>query len=123
MSRLQFSFHAENLKATASYLVAAPHFPTAKQTPEEIEIRLKNAAVKSFSAKYTKIYSAKSEPIKRTDIEEDVVEAPVLWRGIGVLFCPVASGAVDGTMTLTVDMPFEVESKFVIGASFLVVLR
>lgn len=123
MSRLQFSFLPENLKATANYLVAAAHFPTAKRTPEEMETRLKNAAIKSFSEKYRKVQSVKGRPLEHEDIEEDVVEAPVLWRGIGVLFCPVPSGAVDGATTLTIDMPFEVEPKFIIGASFLVVLR
>lgn len=123
MSRLQFSFHPENLKATADYLVASPHFPTAKRTVAEIEDRLKNAAINSFSSKYSKVQTAKGQPLDRGDIDEDVVEAPVLWRGIGALFCPVTSAAVDGAATLTVDMPFELESKCVVGVNFLVVLR
>lgn len=123
MSRLQFSFHPENLKATAGYLVSAAHFPTAKRTVEEIEDRLKNAAINSFSSKYSKVQSEKGQPLDRGDIEEDVVEAPVLWRGIGALFCPVTSAAAEGTITLTVDMPFALAPKCVVGVNFLVVLR
>ena len=123
MARLQFSFLNDNLLATADYLAGSPHFPTAKRTALQIRERLKEAAIKSFKTKYGKVQNQKATPLDSSDIEIDFVEAPVLWRGIGALFCPVPSVAVDGTVTVTADMPFPVGEKYIVGVNFLVVLR
>jgi hypothetical protein len=124
MSLLQFTFFEDNLIATSEYLVEkSTRFPSKGKTPIQLEAALKDAAIKSFKSKYQRVQTANHRPLETSDIEAEVLETPVLWDGIGALFCPVTSVAVSGAIISTEKLRFPVADGYIVGVTFLATLR
>lgn len=88
-----------------------------------MEKALKNAAIKSFKTRYRKVQSESARPLESKDIREEVLETPVLWHGIGALFCSVTSTAASDGVVTTATVPFPVSETYLIGVTFVVTLQ
>lgn len=123
MPLLQFAFNPENLHATSAYLVQQQRYPTRGRTPEEMAKALRLAAIKSFKKRYQVVQSDSARPLEADDIEEEVMQTPILWHGIGAVFSSVSKATASGTVVSNSTMPFPVSDRYLIGVTFVVTLQ